>query len=207
MWNRIHYNNGEQVGNAIFLHDVNGLIKRRQAMFKCVCGEKFIAQVYKVKTFETQSCGCLHKKAISEANSRHNLKNHKLYGVWSSMKARCYNGKTAQYENYGGKGVTVCEEWKNDFITFFRWAIQNGWKEGLQLDKDTKGNGLVYSPETCCFVTPKKNSNRRSSSRHITYNGETKTVSEWADHFEISLKGLYQRLSRGWSVEKCFKYR
>lgn len=206
-WNREIFNSGELVGNAYFLHDVNSLIKRRQAMFRCVCGEKFIAQVYKVKTFETQSCGCLHKKATSEANSTHGLTGHKLYRVWKSLRARCYNKNAGQYKDYGGKGVLVCDEWNSSFISFFRWCMANGWEEGLQLDKDTKGNGMLYSPDTCCFVTPKVNSNKRTTSRYITYNNETKTVSEWAGHFKISLKNLYQRLSRGWSVEKCFNYK
>lgn len=205
-YNRIYYNYGEQVGNCIYLHDVNSLIKRRQATFKCQCGNKFIAQVYKVKTCETQSCGCLHKKATSEANSTHHLTKHKLYQVWKAMKARCYNENANQYKDYGGKGVIVCREWENDFIPFFRWCILNGWEEGLQLDKDTKGGGLIYSPKSCCFVTPKVNSNKRTTSRFIEYDGKRKTVSEWADYFEISLKDLYQRLSRGWSVEKCFTY-
>ena len=206
VWNKEPFNRGEQVGNAIYLHDVNGAIKRRQAMFKCVCGNNFIAQVYKVKTFETQSCGCLHKKATSEANSRHNLKNHKLYGVWSSMKARCYNPNTTQFKDYGAKGVIVCKEWQDSFLPFFRWAMENGWTEGLQLDKDIKGTGLIYSPNGCIFVTPKLNSNKRSTSRYITFDGQTKTVSEWATHFNISLKNLYQRMSRGWSFEKSINY-
>ena len=206
IWNKEPFNYGEQVGNAIYLHDVSNAIKRRQAMFRCVCGEKFIAQVYKVKTFETQSCGCLHKKATSLANSKHGLTDHKLYKVWKSMRARCNNPKVNQYEDYGGNGVKVCEEWKNDFMPFYKWAIENGWEEGLQLDKDIKGTGKLYSPENCCFVTPKQNSNKRKTSRRITYNGETKTVSEWADYFKISLKNLYQRMSRGWTFEKSINY-
>ena len=202
MWNRIEYNRGEQVGNVIFLYDVKGMIKERQAMFSCICGKNFVSYISKIKRFETQSCGCLQKRVTSETNSRHRLKGHKLYGVWSAMKRRCNNKNTTQYKDYGGKGVVVCDEWK-EFMPFFRWAIENGWEEGLQLDKDTKGGGMIYSPSTCCFVTPKANSNKRATSRHIEYNGETKTVSEWADHFQISLKNLYQRLSRGWDFEKC----
>jgi len=162
--------------------------------------------VYKVKTFETQSCGCLHRKATSAANSRHGLTGHKLYKVWKSMRGRCYNPKVEQYKDYGGNGVTVCDEWRNDFMSFYIWCKANGWKEGLQLDKDTKGTGKIYSPEMCCFVTPKENSNKRRSSRYITYNGESKTISQWADHFKISLKNLYQQMSRGWSFEKSINY-
>lgn len=203
---RIHYDKGEQVGNVIFLHDVNGLIKRRQAMFRCGCGNKFIAQIYKVKTFETQSCGCLHKKATSESNSTHGLTKHKLYRVWKSMKARCYNKNVSQYKDYGGRGVTVCDEWGKSFINFFRWCMDNGWEDGLQLDKDIKGDGMSYSPNNCLFVTPKQNSNKRKTSKYLTYNNETHTVSEWADKVGISLRALYSRLWRNWPLEKCFNY-
>lgn len=202
--NKIVYKSGAQIGNVVYLHDVNGLINRRHAMFKCSCGNKFIAQIYKVKIFETQSCGCLHRKMTSLANSRHNLKGHKLYGVWSAMKARCYNPSTTQYADYGGRGVIVCDKWRNDFMSFFRWAMLNGWREGLQLDKDINGDGMIYSPETCQFVTAKVNSNKRRSSKYIEYNGEKRTISEWATFFKISQKNLYQRLSRGWSIDKCF---
>lgn len=203
-WNRIEYKYGEMVGSVIFLHDVNNALNpnRRCAMFRCDCGTPFIAQIYKVKTEETQSCGCLHIKMTKQANTTHGLKSHKLYGVWSAMKARCYNPNTSQFKDYGGRGVIVCEEWKNDFINFYKWAISNGWKLGLQLDKDIKGDGMIYSPTVCVFVNAKDNSNRRSTSKYITYNDKTQTVAEWATELNISLKNLYQRMSRGWSFEK-----
>jgi hypothetical protein len=203
MWNKVEYQKDELVGDAYYLHDVVSTIKRRQAMFRCKCGNNFIAQVFKVKTLETKSCGCLHKINTSKANSKHNLKNHKLYSVWSSMKARCYNKNVDAYKRYGGIGVSVCEEWKNDFMSFYNWSISNGWGIGLQLDKDIKGNGLLYSPESCIYVKPKLNSNNRKTNKYIVYLGERKTISEWADYFNISLKNLYQRLSRGWSFDKC----
>lgn len=203
---RIQYNYGELVGEAYYLYDVDMCIKRRKAAFRCKCGNTFIAQLYKVKVSETQSCGCLHKKATSEANSRHNLKNHKIYGVWSAMKARCYNKNTAQYKDYGERGIYVCEEWKNDFISFYKWAIKNGWQKGLQLDKDTKGYGNVYSPLACCFTTPKINSNKRRTSKYLEFDNKKLTISGWADLYKISLKNLYQRMARGWSFEKCISY-
>lgn len=200
------YKYGEQLGNAIYLFEVDNMMKHRKAMFKCKCGKKFISYVHKIKTFETQSCGCFQKEATSMCNKTHGLRQDILYSVWRSMKTRCYNIKNRQYKNYGGKGVFVCEEWKDNFIRFYNWAMDNGYSYGLQLDKDIIGDGKCYSPENCCFVTPKENSNKRTTSRYIEYNGSTKTISEWADYFGISLKNLYQRLSRGWSFEKCVSY-
>lgn len=198
-WNRIYYERGEQVGDCIFLHDVHNVITNvRKAMFECKCGKHFIANINKVKICETRSCGC----AYFGINKTHGLSGHPLHQVWKSMKARCYNKNANQYDDYGGRGIAVCDEWKKDFQKFYDWAISNGWKKGLQLDKDTKG-GKIYSPDTCCFITAKKNSNRRRSSRILKYNEQSKTVSEWADYYGISLKNLYQRMSRGWSFEKC----
>ena|ERR1700740_2250206 len=202
--NKTAYCIGHLFGDLIYLGDTASINGRRRANFRCQCGVEFNCQLFKVKTGETKSCGCFQRKATGDANRIHGLKNHELYGVWSSMKARCYNTKTRQYKNYGGKDVAVCQEWINDFIAFYNWAILNGWKSGLQLDKDIKGTGLIYSPETCSFVTPKENSNKRASNRLITYDNKTKTISQWADYFGVSLKNLYQRLSRGWDVEKCF---
>lgn len=203
-WNRIEYNSGEMVGNVIFLYDLPSYGAKRRAVFKCDCGDNFSAMIDKVRRFETSSCGCLHKKVVSETNSTHKMTNkHPLYGVWKSMKARCYNPNANQYKDYGGRGAVVCDEWKEDFLSFYSWSIKNGYKKGLQLDKDLKGNSLIYSPNTCCFVLAKENSNRRRTSKYITYNGMTLTISEWATHFNISLKNLYQRLSRGWDFERC----
>lgn len=202
--NKIEYYTGHKFGNLIYLGEAPTIGKHRRSYFKCYCGIEFASYTHKIKTGETKSCGCLQKETTGNATRTHGLGGHPLYKVWRSMKARCYNVKTQQYKDYGGKGIFVCVEWLNDFDGFYNWAIANGWRKGLQIDKDIKGDGLCYSPQNCSFVTPKENSNKRSTSRYISYNGQEKTVSEWADHFKISLKNLYQRLSRGWSVEKCF---
>lgn len=202
MWNKINYKSGEKVGYAYYLQDVNNTMKRRQGLFMCECGNNFVAQIYKVKVGETKSCGCLHLKVISESNSTHGLSKTPLYKVWRSIKARCYNKKCKAYKDYGGRGVIMCEEWVKDFYSFYSWAIGNGYKEGLQIDKDIKGNGLLYSPTTCIFVTPKVNSNNRRSNVYIEHNGVSHTVSQWADIFGLPMKILHQRIKRGWGFEK-----
>lgn len=199
----IIYNSGEQVGNAIYLNEANFAIKRRMAQFRCQCGNKFYAPLSKVKSYETLGCGCMKGKNPNSRNhTTHGAGNHKLYNVWNGMKARCYNKNRQQYKDYGGKGVTVCDEWKGNFRSFYDWAISNGWSEGLQLDKDIKGNGLIYSPENCCFVTPKVNSNKRKSSRILEYNGQKKTVPDWAEVIGISAGLIHCRISRGLSIDK-----
>lgn len=202
MWNRIDYKPNEMIGEAYYLYDVSNTIKRRQAMFKCKCGNKFIAQIYKVKIGETKSCGCIQAKAARESNSTHGMTKHPLYGIWKGIKSRCYNVNNKAYKNYGGRGVVVCNEWRDDFMSFYFWAISSGYKKGFQIDKDVKGDGLLYSANTCTWVTPKVNSNNRRTNVYIQYNNESRTISQWADKVGIPMKILHQRISRGWSIEK-----
>ena len=132
---------------------------------------------------------------------RHGLSDHPLYCVWENMLTRCTNKKNKAYYRYGGRGVIMCEEWMLDPLSFVRWGIENGWEKGLQLDKDILGDGKLYSPKTCMFVTPKINSNNRSDNRIIVFNGESKTLAQWADQLGIRHSALHARLQK-WSLEK-----
>ena len=117
------------------------------------------------------------------------------------MKARCYYKTTAPYANYGGRGITVCDEWRESFTAFRDWAFGNGYVEGLSLDRiDPNGN---YEPSNCRWVTLKDQGNNRRNNRRIEYNGETHTISEWGEIVGIARHVLYHRLDRGWSVQKA----
>jgi hypothetical protein len=135
---------------------------RAKFLFKCECGNTKRIIGYSVIKGITKSCGCLHKEKSKEANTTHGLRRHPLYKVWVGMRERCYVSTNKRYSNYGGRGVLVCKEWKDDFNTFYTWAIGNGYKVGLQLDKDKNGTGLLYCPEYCCFISNKENSSMRS---------------------------------------------
>lgn len=102
------------------------------------------------------------KKKRKKRTVKHGLTNHPLYGIWSQMKYRCMSPKSVDYKHYGGRGVKVCDEWVNNFLSFYQWAISNGWQKGLSLDKDIKAKKLgleplIYSPEFCSLVTQKEN--------------------------------------------------
>lgn len=132
----------------------------------------------------------------------HGLSKHPLYTVWRAVKNRCYNETFEQYKDYGGKGVVMCQEWLDSFQSFYDWCIQNGWKIGLQIDKDIKGDGLIYSPTTCCFVTAKENSNKRRSNVVVEYSGNKYNLKEVALKFGFNYKLLSERMKKGWSFEK-----
>lgn len=107
------------------------------------------------------------------------------------MLYRCYNEKAPSYENYGGRGIEVCPEWKDNYYSFFEWSLSNGWKLGLSIDRiDVNGH---YSPLNCRLVTIQVNNieNKRSLIHNITYNGETKGVREWCRLLNLSYKKMY----------------
>jgi len=175
----------------------------KEAIYKCECGNSIKCSISSVNNGRIKSCGCLKKKWNSEIGERsktHNLTSHPLYYIWSGIINRCESVNNNRYERYMGRGVQVCDEWRNDFTLFYNWAIANGWEKGMEIDKDIKGNGLLYSPDTCSIVTRIQNCNKRANSRFETYRAETKTVAEWGRDKNIDPFLLYQRLRRGWSI-------
>ena len=119
----------------------------------------------------------------------------KLYNVWKNMKSRCYDKNSDRYYTYGARGIKICEEWKNNFRVFAKWAYQNGWKVGLSIErKDHNGN---YCPENCTFITMNEQARNKTSNVLVTYDGETKCVAEWAEIIGIDAKTIYARLYRG----------
>ena len=124
----------------------------------------------------------------------------RLGSIYHNMKTRCYNQNYDKYQYYGGKGIAVCDEWLSSYDAFEKWAIENGYNDTLTLDRiNVNGN---YCPENCRWITRKGQANNRTSNRLITYNGETKTIQQWADITGISHKTISQRIASGWSIDK-----
>lgn len=171
---------------------------------KCVCGNN---REISVKSFlaKARSCGCLNRGALS----KHGMSNgeHPLYNIWLGMKKRCNVPTNKYYKYYGGRGVKVCDEWQNDFLNFYKWAIKNGYKKGLQLDKDIKAKQsgippLLYSPDRCQFVTPQMNCRYRRNSIFITYDNKTMCIKEWSEYLHIPIGTIMDRYLKGWNVDK-----
>jgi hypothetical protein len=129
----------------------------------------------------------------SKRKSIYHLKLRKAY--WSMMD-RCYLKTDISYYLYGGRGVEVCEEWKGKINVFCKWAMENGWRVGLRLDKDIKGNGLLYSPNTCTFVSPLVNGRNKRNTIRIMYKGEMKTLGEVSEMSGIRYRLIYYKYSR-----------
>ena len=125
----------------------------------CECGTLVFVKSAALNNGNTRSCGCLQKDISRNIGTKHGMSDSKLQRVWSGMKQRCYNPNNKSYHYYGGKGIKVCDEWKEDFQAFYDWAMSNGYKEGLTIDRiDVNGN---YEPSNCRWVTQKQNNENR----------------------------------------------
>lgn len=138
-----------------------------------------------------------------KGNYKHGMRHTRLYNIWRSMRQRCSNPKCINYHNYGGKGIKVCEEWQKDFSAFYKWATENGYKEGLTIDrKDVIGN---YEPSNCRWSTYKEQANNKRNNRIIECKGISHTLGEWSEITGIKLATIWARLQKGWSVEKALE--
>lgn len=171
----------------------------------CDCGKTVVVTARYLKTGHTRSCGCLQSEKAAESASQRNITHgdskEPLYHVWQSMRARCNNHKHRAYSNYGGRGISVCAEWNDSYLTFKEWAIKSGYTRGKQLDRID--NNWDYCPQNCRWVSAKENSNNKRTNRHIYFGGRTMTISEWATEKGLAYNTLYSRLVDGWPVERA----
>ena len=136
-------------------------------------------------------------------NTRHGLRYHPLYSILRNIKSRCYNANNPSYKDYGGRGIIVCDEWKNNVNAFYNWAITNGYKKGLTLDR--KNNNGNYEPSNCQWATRFQQANNKRSNHYIVYNGERHTLKEWSTILGISNFTLRSRLCvYNWTIERAF---
>lgn len=162
---------------------------------KCDCGKETISDSSSLRTGHKKSCGCLHddlsRERLTKMNETHGESKTRLYKIWVDIKKRCYRKTFWAYDRYGGRGITLCDEW-HDYTVFRDWCIANGYADDLTIDRiDNDGN---YEPSNCRWVDRKTQANNKSNVRHITYNGETKTVSEWAEIIGVNRQTLYNRI-------------
>lgn len=131
----------------------------------------------------------------------HGKSHSRLYRIWNSMKQRCSNPNNIGFRLYGGRGITVSDEWKNSFQSFYDWAMANGYADNLTIERiDNDGN---YCPKNCRWATYAEQQNNTSYNRLYTYKGETLNIMQWAKKACISPNMLYKRLLRGWDFEKA----
>ena len=142
---------------------------------QCDCGNTTVVARSALLSGGTKSCGCWHRDYVATKLTTHGKKNHRLWKVWQSMRQRCCTESNEDYPRYGGRGITVCEEWMHNFQAFYDWAMANGYDENAPTGKctiDRIDNNKGYSPDNCRWVDMKTQSNNRSSNRHTKKGSE-----------------------------------
>lgn len=168
----------------------------------CDCGNQTIVRGSHLKHGKISSCGCYLKERRVEGNIIHNFSTSRIYKIWRKMKERCFYKKSIRYSNYGGRGITICDEWLQDFMNFYNWSITNGYADNLTIDRiDTNKN---YEPSNCRWITNKEQQRNTRQNHLITYKGKTHCISEWAEIYDINYYVLWARLFKlNWSAEKA----
>lgn len=172
-------------------------INSSNVLVKCDCGNENTARASRLISGRTKSCGCYRKTILHTVASTHGLSSHPLYTVWRSMKERCYNKNNPNYPRYGGRGITVCEEWRTSFKCFYDDTII-GYKKGLELDR-TSNNG-DYCKENFRWVTRKENANNKGNNKWFITGDDYLTMSQTADKFNVNYSKLKQLIRNGHEI-------
>jgi hypothetical protein len=171
---------------------------------QCDCGNTHEVRTDSLTSGNVQSCGCLHKEqAIKNVSLHHSHKmsNTRLYHIWQKMKARCSNERSSDYYKYGGRGITVCNEWM-DFNLFCQWALSNGYSDDLTIDRIDNNRG--YSPNNCRWVNAKMQARNRRSNIKVSFKGQEMTLLEASELSGIKYSALIARWNRGVRPPKLF---
>jgi hypothetical protein len=190
---RIEVKPGDKYNRWTVIKEHTKSSKKVKYLCQCDCGKIKAVESYCLRSGNSKSCGCLSSEITSNRNLTHGLSNHRLYHVWSRMHFRCTNPNDIGYKNYGGRGISVCKEWK-EFLPFYEWAMANGYEKNLSIDRiNNDGN---YEPSNCRWATRKIQNNNTRKSVHITFNGQTKSLTEWAKELNITSPALANRLKK-----------
>lgn len=174
--------------------------KNGSVMWECRCACNNIVKVSASDLVweKTKSCGCTRNEAIRKAKTKHGLARTPEYMSWFSMKCRCYDPKNKRYKEYAGRGITVCDAWRESFETFY---ADMGPRPSARHTLDRENNDLGYSKDNCRWATPTQQNNNRRNTVRIQFDGEWKPLSEWCREFGIEYAAIYQRLRKGMSFE------
>ena len=168
----------------------------------CDCGNIKYVETSKLVKGKIVSCGCKNK--LHQFRKTHGMTNTRIYSIWSGMKNRCQNTRKQEYKMYGGRGISICDEWlgENGFEYFCDWAMQNGYQDNLTIErKDVDGN---YCPENCCWIPLGEQALNTRNNVYLEYNGESKPISQWAKEYGINYQVFHNRVRNlGWSMEKA----
>lgn len=156
---KVEIQNGQQFGRLTVVYNqgfTDGFIRY---MCKCECGTMKVVPKYRLLTGNTKSCGCLRRAVTGNMMKTHNMSKSRLNRIWRAMKYRCNSPNCTDHAIYYDRGITVCDEWKNDFMSFYSWAMTNGYNDNLSIDRIDNEKG--YEPNNCRWATVKEQRNNQ----------------------------------------------
>lgn len=190
---------GERFGKLVVIGRTNirtsgGILR----ICQCDCGNIINVRIGGLTSGNSTSCGCTRHEKLIKRNTSHGMADKRIYKIWKDMKGRCYRKKHKRYADYGGRGIEVCKEWRDDFLAFYH--DMGDAPEGKSLDRiDNDGN---YCLGNCQWATDIEQANNKRNNRYLEFNGERLTIAQWSRKIDINRKTIYGRIERGWSVEK-----
>lgn len=188
---------GQRIGRLTVLQqagkDKNGLLLWK---CQCDCGNIFVTRGQDIRRGKSTNCGCRHKEVLQKRNYRHGMAGTRPYRIWKAMHSRCYNPKVPSYADYGGRGIKICDRWKNSFENF--WAdMHDGYADDLEIDRID--HDADYCPENCRWASDKQqNRNKRNNHFCDTVFGRL-TMADLSDISGLSYSAVKSRVKNGWS--------
>lgn len=187
---------GQRFGKLTAMNYVRHPEKGAHWLCVCGCGEKTVVRASQLKSGHTQSCGCLHRERVVT----HNDSNSSEYRTWDAMKRRCYNPATKHFEHYGGRGITVCDSWRDSYENFLS---DMGRRPSRRYSLDRIDNDGNYEVSNCRWTIPKIQIRNRSNARHYDFDGRQYSAMELSERFGVPFNTLRSRLNRGWTVARA----
>lgn len=191
---------GNKYGFLTAIEPVGEKINGKQHyLCECECGKITRVRDDHLYKLETVSCGCKMGKLDLGIDNTYT----RLRGTFRHMRNRCYNKKDSKYGTYGARGIKICDEWLNDFNSFYNWCLENGYRNDLTIDRiDNDGD---YEPNNVRFITNYIQARNKSTTIYVEHYGKTLAFAEWCDKYNINYKKAYQRFRKGKCFDKIFR--
>lgn len=179
--------------------------KNMQWFCRCDCGKYIVVAGSSIRRGATKSCGCWNKESSTTRATKHGLHSHALYGTWKNMVQRCYNPANSHFDSYGGRGIVMCDRWRESFANFLE---DMGEKPSPAHSIERRNNNEGYCKENCSWELIEVQANNKSNNRVFEFNGKRQTLAQWARDVGITRRTLALRIDRlGWSPQRAFTTR
>jgi hypothetical protein len=206
---RAEIKSGDRFGDVVVISEAEPNItpcgtKQRAFMCRCFCGKVYRTGLQTLLHSKKHNCGCDMKHEVGDGTRKYTDEERKswLYSTWRGMIQRCYDKNSSSYKNYGGRGVSICDEWRNDYLAFYRWAISSGAKKSLTIDRiDTNGN---YCPDNCRWATATEQARNTRLTRKVFFDGMEISIRDLAEKFGVNFDAFRGRLNSGhYTIEEA----